>query len=259
MSSENRELKTVMHPTKMRELRVKNIQSLSPTLKRITFTGEELKDFVSLSPDDHVKIFFPYPGEEKAVLPTFTKDGPVVEGDRKPLMRDYTPRRYDNNLLELDIDFVLHGEGVGSQWADSAQIGKTLNIAGPRGSRIVPYAFDWYLMIGDECAIPSFARRITELPENAKGLIFIEVASEEQIVELPQHSHFEVKWVLRKDLPAGSTQPLKEALMKTAFPTGDFFSWVSCEKACAMDLKDFLITVRGAEDSWVKATGYWSL
>ena len=31
-------------------------------------------------------------------------------------MRTYTPRRFDPDTLELDIEFVLHGDGVAATW-----------------------------------------------------------------------------------------------------------------------------------------------
>nr|GFD30456.1 hypothetical protein [Tanacetum cinerariifolium] len=64
-------------------------------------------------------------------MPGANADGP------KPAMRDYTPRRYDAASGELDIDFVLHGDGPAATWAAQAAVGQHLYIAGPRGSMIV--------------------------------------------------------------------------------------------------------------------------
>ena len=74
-------------------------------------------------------------------------------------MREYTPRRIDLVANELDIDFVLHGDGPASTWAAQAAPGQTLDIAGPRASMVVPDLFDSYLLIGDETAIPAIGRR----------------------------------------------------------------------------------------------------
>jgi NADPH-dependent ferric siderophore reductase len=48
------------------------------------------------------------------------------DGGARPTMREYTPRRIDLANLELDIDFVLHGDGPASTWAAQAAPGQTL-------------------------------------------------------------------------------------------------------------------------------------
>lgn len=52
-------------------------------------------------------------------------------GPRSPRMRTYTPRRIDGEAGELDIDFVLHGDGPASQWAGRAEIGDKFVMMGP--------------------------------------------------------------------------------------------------------------------------------
>ena len=58
---DNKTSQRVMHPLKFRLLQVKDITQTSPLMKKIALTGEDLADFVSASPDDHVKVFFPKP------------------------------------------------------------------------------------------------------------------------------------------------------------------------------------------------------
>jgi NADPH-dependent ferric siderophore reductase len=105
------EVVRVRHPLKFRLLRVERVVPLSPTLLRVTLTGD-LSDFVSASFDDHVKVFFPQPGAERPVMPTPGPDGPVFpEGVSRSEMRDYTPRRFDVEAGELDLEFALHEAG----------------------------------------------------------------------------------------------------------------------------------------------------
>lgn len=114
----------VRHPLKMRLLQVLRTQLLSPQLLRVTLGGDDLADFTSSSFDDHIKVFFPAPGAERPVLPVVGPDGIVFpEGQPRPQARDYTPRRYDPVARELDIEFVLHGDGPASTWAAQARPG----------------------------------------------------------------------------------------------------------------------------------------
>lgn len=45
-------------PLKRRQITVKAVTDLTPTLRRITLTGDDLADFSSPGADDHIKLFF---------------------------------------------------------------------------------------------------------------------------------------------------------------------------------------------------------
>ncbi len=258
MEANRHEIKTVTHQVKLRKLTVKQVSEVSASLKRITLAGEDLEGFQSLSPDDHVKVFFPCPGETEAIVPTFGPNGPAVpEGSRKPIMRDYTPLRFDPEKMELDLEFFIHGEGPAAHWAAQASVGQNLMVGGPRGSKIVPYDFDWYLMIGDEASIPSFKRRLAELPSNSLSVVLIEVEDEKHEVELHGSGTHEIHWIHRNGRPAGDPQALKEALSQITFAEGDCFTWIATERAAAMFLRDYLVQERSLNTEWIKATGYW--
>lgn len=109
----------VSHEIKRRRLQVLQVVDLTPRMRRITLGGPELAGFASLGTDDHVKLLFPQNAEEQAALDNFNPSAGKAQGPM-PEMRDYTPRRYDLDTLELDIDFVLHGDGPASTWAAQA-------------------------------------------------------------------------------------------------------------------------------------------
>src|SRR5580692_11326494 len=112
------EMRRVRRDVVMRLLQVKHVQTLTPHMVRVTLTGDALPGFESSAPDDHIKVFIPLPGNTHPTLPVMTPDGPrFADGVTPSPARDYTPRRYDAEANELDIDFVLHGEGPASTWA----------------------------------------------------------------------------------------------------------------------------------------------
>jgi NADPH-dependent ferric siderophore reductase len=172
-------------------------------------------------------------------------------------MRDYTPRRYSPEANELEIEFFVHGNGPGAQWAKQACAGQKLTIGGPRGSLLLPYTFDWYLMIGDESALPSIARRLEELPSQSRSVVIAEVEDKTQEIPLKTTGSAEIHWVHRNGAPAGNPEALKNAVSRVQFPAGDYFAWISTEKSCAMAIKDLLLSTRKAHPDWTKATGYW--
>ena len=239
----------VTHEIKRRRLEVLRVVDITPRMRRITLGGPELAGFISLGSDDHIKLLFPQNAAEQAALdsPDFNLrgDGP------QPAMRDYTPRRYDLDIGELDIDFVLHGDGPASTWAEQAKVGQHLHIGGPRGSMIVPDIFDSYLLIGDETAIPAIARRLDELPAGRKVLAVIEIANAAEQQPLASAAEVEVIWVVR------GQDDLLETVQNLTLPGGSLYSFVATESKLSRQLRRVLLDTHNVNEAFLKAVGYW--
>jgi NADPH-dependent ferric siderophore reductase len=173
-------------------------------------------------------------------------------------MRDYTPRRYDVAAKTLAIDFVLHGDGPATSWAAQARPGQFLGVGGPRGSFVVPDDLDWYLLVGDESALPAIGRRLDELPATTRALVVVEVedAGEEQ--HLATKAQLDITW-LHRDTQNGGEQKslLLDAVAALPLPSGDGYAWVAAEAATAKALRRVLVDQRGVSKEHVKAAAYW--
>ena len=239
----------VTHEIKRRRLDVLRVVDITPRMRRITLAGPELAGFVSLGSDDHIKLMFPQNAAEQAALqsPTFS-----IKGDGpQPAMRDYTPRRFDLSLGELDIDFVLHGDGPASTWAEQAQVGQHLYIGGPRGSMIVPDIFDSYLLIGDETALPAIGRRLEELPAGRKVLAVIEIADAAEQQVLGSAAEVEVIWVLRGQVD------LLDTVRTLTLPSGALYTFVAMETKLSRQVRRVLLDTHKVDEAFLKAVGYW--
>lgn len=223
----------VRHETRLRHVEVRRTETLSPRLRRIVFGGDDLADFVTAAPDDHVKLFFPVPGEP----------GRTVK-------RDYTPRRFDPQARELAIEFVLHGDGPAAAWAAAARPGDALNLGGPRGSYLEDERLDAHLLVGDETALPSIARRLEEMRPGARALVLIEVADAAEERHLPSAASTTVVWV------HGRTS-LADALAARPLPPGDLHAWLAGETDTIRALRAHLVEVRGIPHDRIRAAGYW--
>jgi NADPH-dependent ferric siderophore reductase len=190
------------------------------------------------------------------VLPTPSPNGPVYpEGVQRPAARDYTPRRYDAAANALTIDFVLHGDGPATVWVAQARAGDFLGVGGPRGSLIVPDDFDWYLLAGDETALPAIGRRLEELPAGARASVVVEVADADEEQHFDTQARVEKHWLHRDDALGGSL--LKKAIAGLSLPSGDGYAWVATEAATAKALRRHLVDERGLRRDRVKAAAYW--
>lgn len=236
------------HPgARRRLLTVARLDDLTPHLRRVTLTGD-LDGFRSAGADDHVKVFFPAPGQTHAAL---------LAGEAGARMRDYTPRRHDPEAGELALDFVLHGGGVGSTWAARARPGDPLVIGGPRGSLIVSGDFAAYLLVGDESALPAIARRLEELPAGALAQVIVEVGGPEDELPLPTRADAQVTWLHRGGAQPGGSGRLGAAVRALTLPPGDVFAWAGCEYHVAARLRAHLQDERGLNPDWVRVSGYW--
>lgn len=258
MTRSDLNVERVRHTLKMRLLTVASVERIAGMLARVTFTGQDLQDFVSASFDDHVKIFFPADPSQPPALPTVGPDGVRFPEDApKPAARDYTPRRFDAARQQLDIDFVLHGDGPASTWAEQAKPGQQLGIGGPRGSFVVPKAFDWHVLIGDETALPAIARRLEELPATAQALVLIEVPAAANEIPLATSARASIRWLHRDGTAPGYSTLLLEAARELALPPGEGYVWVAAESATAKAVREIMVAQHGVDKSRIRAASYW--
>lgn len=248
----------VRHPLKLRRLQVLQSERLTPEVQRITLGGAELEGFVTQAPEDHVKVFFARPGAREPVVPTFGPLGMVLPSfGEKPIGRDYTLVRYDAAKGELVIDFFLHGRGVAATWAARAAMGDLLAVAGPRGSYMLNRSLPFQIFVGDETALPGFARRIRELPAETAALavLLVNGPAEEQTLEAV--GPLQVRWVHRPEPTADASELLIEALRACTLPAGEGYSWVTGEAGESQKVYRYLVNERGFAKSHVHASGNW--
>jgi len=251
------EHRMLRHPIVMRTLEVVSARRMTPHMQRIVLQGEALRGFVSASPDDHVKLLLPN-ADGELVFPIPGPDGPEFPPGREPSpMRDYTPREYDPQQHTLIIDFVLHGEGPASTWAEQAQPGQRIGIAGPRGSFQVAEDFDRYVLVGDETALPAIGRRLDEMPAEAHVIALVEIPERDDRQPLGSQATFEVSWLERNGVDAAASDLLENALRALPEMPGDTFYWIAAESRRARRMRRFLAEERGVPKEWIRATGYW--
>jgi len=245
----------IRHDLKLRIASVVTSERITPRMARITLHSPEFADFTSDAYDDHVKLFFPPEGSELA-LPVAGPNGLTFPDGERPIGRDYTPRSFDRERCEVVIDFVLHGDGPAASWALEAKAGDRIGVGGPRSSFVLTRAFDWYLLIGDESALPAIGRRIEELPEGAKAVAIIEVADSGERQAFATPADLDLHWVERDQTHAPG---VIETLRATALPDGTGYAFIAGEASLSAALRRLLLEELGFDQARVKSAGYWRL
>jgi NADPH-dependent ferric siderophore reductase len=253
---------TATAPAKPRKPRypatVKRVQHLTPRMVRVTFTSPELADFGWSGPAAHIKLMFgAAPG--KPAAPGGAGDAAGTAEAPRPTMRTYTPRRFDREACELDVDFILHGEGPASSWASQAEVGQTLTIAGPGRNYVVDTAADWFLLVGDDTAIPAISTILETLPPKANAIVFLEVVDGDDEVAIPAGDNIKVTWLHRGPNPSHAGGPLEASLRNFPMPEGSGRIYVACESGAMRRIRALLLTDRTINREHLVTRGYWKL
>ena len=237
----------VVHEVRPRRVEVVDVVDLTARMRRVTLVGD-LAELPVEGPTDHLKVFFPpAPGAEPAE-PEMGPRGLVTPpaGTGRPY-REYTVRHHDGERLVIDM--VRHGSGLAGRWIEDPR--GALWLLGPRSSAVVAPR-DWYLLGGDETALPALARWLEVLPaDRVTVLVEIPDAGEERY--LPPDAA--VRWLHRDGAAPGTTTLLGDAVAGFPPPTGEGFCWMGAEASALRPVRRHLRDVLPA--GCVDLDGYW--
>jgi NADPH-dependent ferric siderophore reductase len=231
IKSTSRVVERVRHELKIRNVTVSAIRQTGTNMLSITFKGEALSDFVSLSFDDHVKFIFPDAAGEQ-------------------IRRDYTPTQYDPQQCELTLEFALHAEGAATDWARRAKVGMEAVIAGPRGSMIIPPDYDWHLLVGDLSALPAITRRLKELPAGTRAIAVVEIAHMGDLRQFDSVAQVDIKWV-------SNGNELLSAVRALELPAGEGYAWGGGEAVVMKQLREVLLNEKQHPKEAMRISAYW--
>jgi NADPH-dependent ferric siderophore reductase len=242
-------------PPRFRRVEVRQVERLTPRMTRVTFGGPDLRGFAVDDPAASVRLLLPSPGSHELVMPTWDGNEFLLPDGRRPAIRTFTPRRVDTKALEVDLEIVIHGQGVASEWAEAAVPGRPAAISGPgRGYAIDPDARA-FLLAGDETAIPAISQLLEVLPGHASVQVHIEVGRADARLALPDHAGAALEWhELRASAAPG------EALLD-AVGSADLHSdtrvWAAGEAAGVQRIRRHLFGERGLSRAQASVRGYW--
>jgi NADPH-dependent ferric siderophore reductase len=233
-----------------------SVSTITPRLVAIKVAGDDLDGFADAAPTSHLKVFLPADGQDAPNLPEFAPDGVVRDEDGPPpTVRTYTPRRYDPATKTLEIQFLIHGEGPASEWAQRAKPGDKLAVAGPGGRfSLEPPADHWWLA-ADESAVPAVGTLLEALPETATVDVHIEVDGPDDEIEFTGPAKTTITWHYRRTRDAFGEE-LAAAAREAEIPESARI-WVACESAAMRGIRRYLGRERGIPAAQLVTRGYW--
>ncbi|MBK4173652.1 SIP domain-containing protein [Corynebacterium macginleyi] len=264
-NSRNKEI----YPISYRELYVEIVEDISPAMRRITFSGEQLQEhdrdgifvpsLVSNGFDDDVRLIFPDPETGERPHPIAQDNGNLLWPETvKNLFRTYTVRHFDAVGGQLVIDFARHGEGLAENWSQNARMGDAIFVAGPKSCAQLPTHTDWLFLAGDETALPAIGRCLESLPTGHKAIAVIEVPTTADIQNLEISDSVQIHWAIRdqgEDF-VEKTCGLFEQPANSLLPGGEAYVWAAGEASRLKPLRR-LFKACGIAPEHQEITGYW--
>ncbi|GAA1925936.1 siderophore-interacting protein [Nocardioides lentus] len=241
-----------MHGTVLRTSR------LTPSLVRVVLGGEGLAGFSAPEHTDaYVNLAFPPAGAPYG--PVF--DPAVVRDEHprelQPARRRYTVRSWDpaaGDAGELTIDFVVHGDaGVAGPWAAAAEPGDVLVLQGPSGGYRPRPDAAWYLMVGDESALPAIAASVEVVPAGRPLVVLLVGDGPDHEVPLVTDADLDLRWLHR----SGAGTELVDELRTLDFPSTDVCTFVHGEADEIRAIRKHLLADRGLARADMSCSPYW--
>ncbi|RNI23876.1 siderophore-interacting protein [Flexivirga caeni] len=196
-------------PYRMFPVRLSRRERRSPSLVRLTFTDPSLAGFADRGYDQRVKLVVPRPGglplDDFPATPDWWELWREQPVDQRAFIRTYTVVAVRPETHEVDIDFVDHGvNGPGSRFAAEAAPGDEAVLFGPNADftgepgglefRHEHAAASIQLIVGDLSALPAIESIAGRLPQQAHGLICVEVEHAADIQPFAAPPGVQVVW-----------------------------------------------------------------
>ncbi len=243
---------------------VERTERVTPHMVRVTLGGPDLQRFRPVGFDQWVRLALPVRDETRFdnLAPPFGVKGYLkfltLPKQTRPVIRNYTIRQTRLDPVEVDIDFVVHGDaGIAGPWAASVEAGTEVAFI-DQGCGWRPAPADWFLLACDESGLPAVAGILRDLPRDAVGHAFVELFDDADRQETGAPDGVEVHWLTRSPDADPGVVLLPEVASFEA-PAGTPYAFAVGERALATGVRRHLVAERGVPKTQVTFSGYWRL
>ncbi|MCT9621323.1 siderophore-interacting protein [Curtobacterium sp. C2H10] len=252
--------------------RVVRTERVTPSMHRVTVTGDDLHEFRYLGFDHWFRLFVQRPDQDAFRMPDLdgTKWWPTylaIPEDVRPHCANYTVaafRRLADGTPELDVDFVVHTdadgtpEGRAAIWACDARPGDELAMLDQGCIFDCPPDTSEVLVAAEETGLPGVVGIAASLPRDAVGRIIQEVPTRGDVRPLDAPTGVTVTWIVRDEV-APHAVPGRAALaeLQRHVPVDDRgYAFVVGESTLATEGRRHLHRA-GLPKSRITFSGFW--
>lgn len=247
-------------PRVQRLLEVIRTERLTPHLVRVVLGGEQFDEIeFKTDTDQYIKLLFADPALELERPYDLEGLREQLSPQQMPVTRTYTIRHIDREQKQIWVDFVIHGDsGIAGPWAAHVQPGEKISFFGP-GSGYAPRPeADFHLLAGDESALPAIAAAVESMDAEARGVVVLDVADEQEEISFAAPEGVEVRWLHRGGDFTPENAQLAEHLKDLELPEGDVQVFVHGEREQMKLVRRLLVQDRGMDRREMSLSAYWA-
>jgi NADPH-dependent ferric siderophore reductase len=127
---------------------------------------------------------------------------------------------------------------------------------GPAQGYEVDTEAPWYVILGDDAALPAIETILEALPAGTKTTVLLEVVAADEARPLAGPAQTDVRWLVR-GAGAAPGSALLQGLEGFAWPAGAGRVYVGCEATALRQLRTTILAASGLDKERVIARGYW--
>jgi NADPH-dependent ferric siderophore reductase len=159
----------------------------------------------------------------------------------------------DPDAGRFSFDLFEHDGGRVTEWARRNPVGQTVGLTGPGGGDLP--AGQHLLIAGDETALPAIRRILSLSPRDRIGTALIEVAREEDRLDLEAPTGMQVHWLIRN-----RGAHWIDSLVNRPVPAdgSSRFVWCAAELSQVRTAKAYFRDTLGLPRSEGYFSGFWS-
>ena len=217
---------------------------VTPHLIRVYLENNDVSFFEDTTLGGTCKLLFPPLGIRDIHYAEYDETNKkwVSPSDKfKPVSRTYTLRNIDVENNQVVIDIANHGlNGPGSRWANEAKIGDRIGVSMKSKKKDLAPKTDFILLAADLTGLPAISTIIESLPANTKGIVCVEVPTENDIHTIETKANLEFKWIINPEVGNGTA--LHTLVKKQNLPKrkeGKRFAYIAGESKSVKEIKSF--------------------
>ena len=217
---------------------------VTPHLIRVYLENNDVSFFEDTTLGGTCKLLFPPLGIRDIHYAEYDETNKkwVSPSDKfKPVSRTYTLRNIDAANNQVVIDIANHGlNGPGSRWANEAKIGDRIGVSMKSKKKDLAPKTDFILLAADLTGLPAISTIIESLPANTKGIVCVEVPTENDIHTIETKANLEFKWIINPEVGNGTA--LHTLVKKQNLPKrkeGKRFAYIAGESKSVKEIKSF--------------------
>ena len=217
---------------------------VTPHLIRVYLENNDVSFFEDTTLGGTCKLLFPPLGIRDIHYAEYDEMNKkwVSPSDKfKPVSRTYTLRNIDAANNQVVIDIANHGlNGPGSRWANEAKIGDRIGVSMKSKKKDLAPKTDFILLAADLTGLPAISTIIESLPAKTKGIVCVEVPTENDIHTIETKANLEFKWIVNPAIGNGTA--LHTLVKMQNLPKrkdGKRFAYVAGESKSVKEIKSF--------------------